>query len=155
MSDKFYFAWRDLDGDVQRVSFDVAEAGDHATNFPLLKAELDKWLAGADVDGGFMESLVADEGQPTNPTAIDAVQAIAEMQDTVTGRSYKLRLPMPNLIKVDDGETPPNPAFINQGGLRVFNSDHTDYALLVAQLENTYVTPAGNFAQCVRIYIEE
>lgn len=154
MADKLLMAWRDYDGDRQQISIDITEAADGVATFNGLQTELLKWLAGALAGGGFLEILQSDTGSAsTNPVAQSRSQAIVEGRDTVTGRTYKLRLPFPDMGKADDGST--NPAFVPSGGVTIFNPDHTDYPLLVAALEAAWVSPGENFMQVQRIYIEE
>lgn len=156
MADKIIFAWRDFDGDRQQVSYEMAEAADLQAEHNAIKTELDKWTAGAGAGSGYFEELNADTGSSSsNPVAQSKSQAIIEYRDVTTGRTYIHRIPFPDTTKADDASVPPNPAFAVSGGVTVFNPDHTDYPLLVAALENAMVSPAGNFIQINRIYIEE
>lgn len=156
MADKLVFAWRDYDGDRKQVSYEVTEAGDLNAEWTAIKAELDKWTAGADAGGGYFEELGTDSGNSaSSPIAQSLSQAIVEYRDVTTGRTYIHRIPFPDLSKANDAQTPPQPAFAVSGGVTVFNPDHTDYPLLVSALENALISPAGNFIQVNRIYIEE
>lgn len=156
MADKYLFSWRDFDNDRQQVSWDVLEAGASNADWQAWKAEFDKWTAGSDGEGGYFEILQSDSGVgASTPVAQSSTQAIVEYTDTVTGRPYVKRIPFPDLTKADDAQVPPQPAFIQSGGLTIFNPDHTDYAPLVSAIENTAVSPAGNFVQVTRIYLEE
>lgn len=154
MADKLLMAWRDYDGDRQQVSMDILEAADGVSAFNGLQTELLKWLAGALAGGGFLETLQSDSGTAaSNPVAQSRSQAIVEGRDVISGRTYKLRLPFPDLTKADDGTG--NAAFVAQGGVTVFNPAHADYQTLVDALEFAWVSPAENFMQVQRIYIEE
>lgn len=156
MPDKVIFAWRDYDNDKQQISIDMLEGADLAAEASAIKTELDKWLVGADAGGGYFEETYADGGvAATSPIAQSRSQAIVEYRDNVTGGSYTKRLPFPNLGKADDGQLPPEPAFIAAGGVTIFNPEHTDYPLLTAVLENAAISPKGNNMSVVRIYIEE
>lgn len=157
MADKAIFSWRDYDGDRQQVSWDLLEGADGVAEYNAMKAELDKWTAGADAGGGFFEELTEDSGtSATSPIAQSRSQAIAEYSDIVTGKGgYVRRIPFPDLAKAADGQTPPEDAFVVAGGVTIFNPAHTDYPLLVAVLENATLSPNGNGINITRIYIEE
>jgi hypothetical protein len=156
MADRLVFAWRDYDNDRQQITLDMTEATDLGAEYASIKTELDKWLIGADAGGGYYEELTADaKAAASSPIAQSASQAICEYRDTVTGGTYTKRFPFPDLTKADDGQIPPEKAFLAAGGVTIFNPDHTDYPLLVAALENAWQSPNGNFIQVVRVYIEE
>lgn len=157
MGDKLLFSWRDYDGDRQQVSLDAYEGADLQAVYTSLKAELDKWTKGADAGGGFFEELTADAGvSASSPIAQSRSQAIVEYSDTVTGRGgYITRIPFPALDKADDAQTPPRPAFVAAGGVTIFNPEHTDYAALETQIQNSMLSPNGNAVDVTRIYIEE
>lgn len=155
MADHIKVAWRDFDNDRQSVAYDQLEGSDMETNAPLLKVELDKWTAGGEGGYGFFEQLTVDSGvKATSPIAQRSTQAIVEMLDSVNGRTYITRIPMPNLAKANDAQTPPQPAFSVTDGKTIFNPLHTDYALLVASM-TAFASPEGNAVTIQRIYIEE
>lgn len=155
MPDKIIFAWRDYDNDRQQVSYDFLEATDFTAKAPALKTELDKWTIGGEGGYGYFEQLVEDGDSPaTSPIAQRSTQAIVECLDTVNGRTYTYRIPMPDLTKVADGQFPPQPAFTVTDGKTMFNPLHTDFALLVTAFDGMQ-SPVGNAVTIQRIYIEE
>jgi len=146
-------AWRDFDGDRQQVSYDVAGTST-AVDFTGFVSELEKWNVGLGAGGGFYDDQALDPGgSASNPLAQNSLQAIIEMTDAVTGGVYTKRLPMPDLAKADDVGT--NPAFIQSGGLTVFNPAHVDYGTLKTELETHMISPNGNAVTINRVYIEE
>jgi hypothetical protein len=96
-------------------------------------------------------------GSSANPVAQDAVQAIVEMTDAVSGGIYRERIPQAKLDKADDGT--PDPAWIVQGQgankVTVANPDHDDYATLKTAIEAVWESPNGNAGTLSRIYIEK
>lgn len=157
MADKLQYAWRDFDGDRQQISLDWAEGADLEVDWNALKTALDLYFdIGEDAGGGYFEQLQADTGATaSSPSAQLSVQAIVEYKDTTNGKSYIERIPMPNLSKASDAQTPPQPAYTSSNGLTILNPLHSDYATLANALAQGYQTRAGNFATVTRIYIEE
>jgi len=156
MADKIQIAWRDFDGDRQQVSYDTLEGADGNAIANEFAVQTSAWVAG-NLDGyGFFEQLTEPHGSSSaNPLAQGALQAIIETVDTVTGRTYNRRLPMPNLAKAQDAtQTPPEPAFKKSGNVTVFNELHSDYAPLIASM-SAFISPEGNSVTVSRIYIEE
>lgn len=152
---KYFIAWRDFDNDRQEVSYDVLDTADVAS-WTGFAAATDSWLCGASAGGGFYDDQAPDLGVPSpTPIAQSASQAIIEMVDTVNGRTYRKRLPFPDMAKADDAQVPPQPAFVVSGGLTIFNPDHTDYATIKSEIETNLASPVGNPVTLSRIYIEE
>lgn len=91
-----------------------------------------------------------------SPAAQSGVYAYMIMQDNVTGKTYKERVPMPDLGKaVDlDGDLAWQAETDLSGkSVSVANPLHADYGTLKAAMEAAYVTPAGNTASMVRLYV--
>jgi hypothetical protein len=92
----------------------------------------------------------------TSPLAQSGVYAYMLMQDNVNGKTYKERIPMPDLAKAVDLES--DVAWlaetdISGQSISVGNPAHSDYATLKTAMEDAYVSPAGNTAQLIRIYV--
>lgn len=92
----------------------------------------------------------------TSPLAQSGVYAYMLMKDNINGRTYRERIPMPDLGKAVDGSS--NTAWVSEtdsGGnsISVANSAHADYATLKAALEAAYVSPNGNTAILTRVYV--
>lgn len=158
MPDKVTVGFRDFDGDKQTTSIVVSDASTDVQRQNVADG-LQVWSGGA--NAGYIEQIERepDTGvSATSPVAQKAVQAIIEMRDTVTGRIYTERLPMPELQKSADVGT--NDAWIvvgsGTGSLTVANPLHADYDLYLKQpLEAAWQSPAGNSGELVRVYIEE
>lgn len=153
MPNKIIFATRDFDNDKQSSSINLIDTTVVA-NASTLLVGLRSWDMGSIGGAFFQETIEADSEQPSaSPFAQGALQAIVEMVDSVNGRSYRERIPIPDLSKADDGGT--NPAWIVSGGLTVANPAHADYALLQDPLELYWESPEGNQGTLARVYIEE
>jgi len=153
MPDKFIYRQRDFDNDLVQNSFQINE-GLAVTDTGTFDGLLNSWFAGA--NGGKFHQLTvdADDGSPaTSPIAQPSVRAVFEMTDDVTGKTVYEYIAMPDLAKADDVGT--NPAFLNQGGLTVFNPAHADYAAMETWINDNGESAAGNAVTLQRIYIEE
>lgn len=154
MPNKFIFAQRDFDRDRQEVSIPVVDAATVA-DYTTWAAAVDPWVAGSQGGGGFFDEEFADAGvAAASPIAQSKLQAIMEVQDTVTGSVYSHRIPFPDMGKAADGGG--NAAFVVQGGLTVLNPAHADYAQLQTVIETFQASKIGNNPVTLqRIYIEE
>jgi len=157
MSDKVRISFRDFDGTRQTTSIAV-DSGATPAERATLYDELLQWSAGSP-DGHIDENEITapDGGASTNPVAQEAVQAILEMQDTVTGQIYRERLPQAYLDKADDGGADAAWTVVGQGAnsLTVANSEHEDYPTLLAAIEAVYESPNGNAGTLERMYVEK
>lgn len=153
MANRIVVGRRDFDNDRQIVGWNVG-AGIAATDVAAFAAAQDAWSAGAGGGAWFENEQVTDPGvAATSAIAQSKSQAIAEIVDTVTGKSEFKRIPFPNTGKAADGGT--NPAFIIQAGLTVFNPAHADYAALQSEIETNVVSKVDNPVILSRVYIEE
>jgi hypothetical protein len=165
MAEQLRLAFNDYDGDTQTTSFLVNELNDPALDYPAfntdvgaLATQLDLFSAGYNRRQEYVIQVVENvPGSANTPIAQSSTQAIFEVKDTVTETIYKERLPFPDLAMADDGSS--NPAWISvgqgSGSLTVFNTDHANWATLKAAYDAVGVTPNGNTAELVRVYIEE
>lgn len=92
----------------------------------------------------------------TSPLAQSGMYAYIVMQDNVTGKNYKERIPMPDLAKAVDLEG--DFAWLAEvdlsgSSVSVANPAHADFATLKAAMEAAYISPAGNTAQLIRVYV--
>lgn len=118
--------------------------------------QLQAWSRGENDGADSLTEIEARIGNGSNnPDAQSGVYAYIEMKDNITGDNYRERLPMPDLGKADDVSA--NPAWISQQengkSIAVMNSVHADYAAFKAGIEDVYVSPNGNTAQLVRVYL--
>lgn len=152
MPNEFVVGFRDFDNDKQEVSYPVG-SGALLTDLPSFVAALELWTLAASGGNGFYDDNAADPGNAaTSPLAQNSLQAIMEMRDITTGRTYIKRLPMPDMSKGNDGL---DNAYTSSGNLTVFNPAHADYDVLKAEMETHVISPAGNAMTLTRIYIEE
>lgn len=155
MPNQIIFKKRDFDGDKQQSSVTVNDAATpiaSATNSAIVGLNL--WLAGAEAGTFHQTELTADTGNnASSPVEQGALQLIVEMIDDDNGRTYKERLPIPDLAKAADGST--NAAWVVSGGLTIANPDHADYATTKAAIEAVWESPLGNDGTLARMYIEE
>jgi hypothetical protein len=115
------------------------------------------WSIGENDGADNVVELEARIGNGANsPIAQSGVYAYVQMQDNITGRTYKERIPMPDLTKaVDVGTNIAWQASVELSGqtISVANPLHADYIALKAAFEAAYVSPAGNTAQMTRLYV--
>lgn len=157
MSDKVRRSWRDYDGTRQTTSIAV-DGGATPAERATLSAQMNLWSAG-DPDGHIDENEITAPtgGSSSNPVAQEAVQAILEMKDAVTGQIYRERVPQAYLDKADDATPDPAWTVTGQGAqsLTVGNPNHDDYATLVTAIEAVWESPNGNAGTLERMYIEK
>lgn len=119
--------------------------------------QLQLWSRGENDGADEQVQLEARIGNGANsPEAISSVYAYMVFKDNVNGRNYKERLPMPDLGKAVDagGELAWFPEQDASGNtINVANPLHADYATLKAALEAAYISPNGNTAQLIRVYV--
>lgn len=119
--------------------------------------QLQLWSIGENDGADNVTELEARIGNgATSPLAQSGVYAYIVMRDNVNGRTYKERIPMPDLGKAVDVSS--NTAWQSEtdssgNTVAVANPLHADYASLKAALEAAYVSPNGNTAQLVRVYV--
>lgn len=91
----------------------------------------------------------------TSPLAQSGVWAYAELKDNVVGSSYLERIPMPDLAKAVDTESDIAWNSVQENGksISVINTSHNDWATLKAAFEAAYISPNGNTATLVRVYV--
>lgn len=115
------------------------------------------WSIGENDGADYVSEIEARIGNGANsPQAQSGIYAYVVMRDNVNGRSYKERLPMPDLGKaVDgDGDSAWLPEVDASGNtISVMNLAHTDAETLKTALEDAYVSPNGNTATMTRVYV--
>lgn len=153
MSSKLNFRQRDFDNDAVTTGISVNPATTLGQAGGLRDA-LVLWSVGSDGGSNYQQEITADSGvKATSPLAQNALRAVLEMQDSVTGKTFKEFLPMPDLGKAADGTT--NVAFVVEGGLTVFNDQHADWTVLKTAIDARWLSPDGNAGTLQRAYIEE
>lgn len=119
--------------------------------------QLQLWSIGENDGGDEVLELEARIGNgATSPLAQSGVYAYMVFQDNVTGKNYKERIPMPDLGKaVDVGLNVAWVAETDASGnsVAVANPAHADYVTLKAAMEAAYVSPNGNTATLVRVFV--
>jgi len=157
MSHKVRRSYRDFDGTRQTTSIAV-DSGATPAERATLSAELNKWSAGSP-DGHIDENEITAPtgGSASSPVAQESTQGIMEMKDAVTGQIYRERIPQVDTAKVADGT--PDDAWTTTGqgelSLTIANSNHDDYATLVAAINEVWESPNGNAGTFQRMYIEK
>lgn len=151
---QIYF--RDFGGEVVSTGIPINPATIQAEQEALVDA-VQLWSAGENDGADVCLELEARVGNgATSPLAQSGVYAYAVMRDNINGRTYKERIPMPDLAKaVDVGS---NTAWLSEtdasgNSISVANQLHADYATLKSAIEDAYVSPNTNTAQLVRVYV--
>lgn len=157
MASKVIVAFRDYDNDRQQTSVDVTDASTTLQRQNLADG-LQIWSIGA--NDGYVEAIEQEPSAgiaATSPVAQGSTQLILEMKDSVTGKIYKERLPMPDLTKAADVSS--NAAWMTTGqgadSLTVANPLHADYVTLQSAIDAAWQSPAGNTGTLQRAYVEE
>lgn len=115
------------------------------------------WSAGENDGADELSEIEARIGVgSSSPLAQSGVYAYMTMQDNVNGRTYKERLPMPDLAKAVDIDS--DIAWLTEvdasgNSLSVANPAHADYQTLKAAIEAAYVSPAGNTGTLTKVYV--
>lgn len=119
--------------------------------------QIQLWSRGENDGADNVVELEARIGNGSNdPDAQSGIYAYFVFKDNVNGRSYKERLPMPDTGKAQDvGLNNAWVAIADGSGNSVthINFNHADAITLKAALEAAYVSPAGNTAELVDVYI--
>lgn len=154
MPSQVQVSFRDYDGDRQTTSIPVSDSSLTAERQDLADG-LQVWSIGA--NDGYVEAIEREAAtgvSATSPVAQKSTQLIVEMEDSVTGRIYRERIPMPDLTMADDAAS--NPAWVKAGGVTIANPAHENYNLyLKTPFETAWVSPAGNAGVLNRAYVEE
>lgn len=147
---------RDFGGEVVSTGIPVQSI---ATT-PERQAVVDQiqlWSIGENDGADNVIELEARIGNGSNsPAAQSGLYAYFVFKDNVNGRSYKERLPMPDLAKaVDAGLNTAWKAIDDGSGNSVthINFLHADAITLKAAMEAAYVSPAGNTAELVDVFV--
>jgi len=148
--------FRDYGGDVVSTGIPVQVTADGAERQAVVD-QLQLWSIGQDDGADDVSELEARVGNgATSPAAQSGLYAYIAMRDNVNGRTYKERLPMPDLAKAVDVSS--NVAWLTEtdssgNSVTYANPAHAAYVTLKAALEAAYVSPAGNTATLSRIYV--
>lgn len=148
--------FRDFGGEVVSTGIPLQPATPTAEAQAIVD-QLQLWSIGQDDGADVQTELEARIGNgATNPIAQSGVYAYIVMRDNVNGRTYKERLPMPDLAKAVDAGL--EVAWLSEtdasgNTIAVANPLHADYASLKAALEAAYISPNGNTATLVRVYV--
>lgn len=148
--------FRDFGGEVVSTGIPSQVTSTKAERQALVDA-IQLWSAGENDGADELLELEARIGNGANsPQAQSGVYAYMLLTDNINGRSYKERLPMPDLAKAVDVDS--DSAWIAEtdasgNSISVANPLHADYATLKAAIEAVYVSPAGNTATLSRVYV--
>ena len=147
---------RDYGGEVVATGIPLQVTADEADAQAIVDA-IQLWSIGQNDGADLQTELEARIGNgATSPQAQSGLYAYVVMRDNVNGRSYKERLPMPDLAKAVDAGS--DVAWLSEtdasgNTITYANSAHADYDTFKTAFEGAYVTPAGNTATLSRIYI--
>jgi len=115
------------------------------------------WSIGQDSGVDNVVELEADAGTgATSPAAQSGMYAYMLMKDNVNGKTYRERVPMPDVNKaVDVGLEVAwlTDADSSGNSIAYANPLHADYITLKAAMEAAYISPEGNTAVLTRLYI--
>jgi hypothetical protein len=148
--------FRDFGGEVVSTGIPIQAISTDPEKAAIVD-QIQLWSIGENDGADELAEIEARIGNGANsPAAQSGVYAYLVFQDNVNGRNYKERLPMPDLAKaVDVGLNEAWTAEVDVSGnsVAVANPLHADYVTLKAALEAAYVSPAGNTAQLVKVYV--
>lgn len=148
--------FRDFGGEVVATGIPIQPASTAPEKAAIID-QLQLWSIGENDGADELAEIEARIGNgATSPLAQSGIYAYLVMRDNVNGRSYKERLPMPDLAKaVDAGSDVAWLSETDSSGntVAVANPLHADYATLKAALEAAYISPNGNTATLVRVYV--
>lgn len=148
--------FRDFGGEVVSTGIPTQPATPTAES-QAIADQIQLWSIGQDDGSDVLEELEPRIGNgATTPLAQSGMYAYMVFKDNVNGRNYKERLPMPDLAKAVDVGL--NVAWLSEtdasgNSIAVANPLHADYVSLKAALEAAYISPAGNTAQLVKVFV--
>lgn len=148
--------FRDFGGEVVSTGIPIQPASTDPEKAAVVD-QIQLWSIGEDDGADELAQIEARIGNGANsPAAQSGMYAYLVFQDNVNGRNYKERLPMPDLAKAVDvslNEAWTAEVDVSGNSVAVANPLHADYVSLKAALEAAYVSPAGNTAQLVKVYV--
>lgn len=148
--------FRDFGGEVVSTGIPVQSISTQAQRQAIVD-QIQLWSVGQNDGADEVLQLEARIGAgATSPLAQSGMFAYFVFKDNVNSRTYKERLPMPDLAKAVDlgGEQAWIPITDSSGNsITHMNMLHADAVTLKAAMEAAYVSPAGNTAELVDVFI--